>query len=77
MGNTYHHHSEERKPLRWFASPLKEDQDEKEKRRIRSPSSATESKSLISKLVFPSSLSVMRKSCVVYQLSSAMPRLRM
>jgi hypothetical protein len=32
MGNTYHHHSEERKPLRWFASPLKEDQDGKEKR---------------------------------------------
>jgi hypothetical protein len=32
MRNTYHHHSEERKPLRWFASPLKEDQDEKEKR---------------------------------------------
>lgn len=25
MGNTYHHHSEEKKPLKWFASPLVED----------------------------------------------------
>jgi hypothetical protein len=30
MGYNYHHHNNEKKPLRWFASPLVEYHDEKE-----------------------------------------------
>jgi hypothetical protein len=30
MGHGYHHHSHEKKPLQWFASPLAEDHHKKE-----------------------------------------------
>jgi hypothetical protein len=30
MGHNYHHHNHEKKPLRWFASPLVEETSEKE-----------------------------------------------